>query len=254
MSARRNIPKRIRQQLRQEAFFGCCMCGDPILDYHHIIPWSERQHNEAEHMIALCPTHHRVAGKMRREQQYKIKNDPINARNGYLKGLLVSDKLQTEFLMGSNVYVNTPIILSYYELPIIKYRIHDGQALISAYLPRTDFWPEMHIEDNDLLIKTADAWDVEFRSNYLKFIKSDTKHFFEIDFRFEVARVAGALQIGDSFFSFDEHKTNVGSARFSNNRIEDSKAGITFGDQKHRLLVPNYAMRNPTAVMHKFLS
>lgn len=254
MSDRRYIPEGIRRQLRQEACFGCCYCGDPILDYHHIIPWSERKHNEPDHMIALCPTHHRMAGKMSRSKQYKIKHEPINAKQGAIKGLLVSEKLQTEFLMGSNLYVNTPVIFSYFELPIIKYRIAGGQNLISVYIPKNDYWPELLVEDNDMIVETSDAWDIVFRSNYLKFTKASFGQFFEIDFRSEVVKIAGRIEIGGNYFEFDAQKTNLDGAYISGCRFENCGAGIAYGDGIHRILVPNYAMQNPGPIMHKFRS
>ena len=252
MSDRRYIPKGVRRQLRQEAYFGCCFCGDPILDYHHIIPWSERKHNEPEHMMALCPNHHRMAGKMSIAKQYDIKNEPINASKGAIKGLLVSAKVQTEFLMGSNFYVNTPVILSYYEFPIIEYRISDGQNLLSAYIPKNDFWPELRVEDNDIMAEISDAWDIEFRNNYLKFIKANSGQFFEIDFRADVVKVAGSININGISFEFDEQKTNLGGANISGCRFENCGGGIAHGDGKHRLIVPNYAMQSPAPVMHRF--
>ena len=31
------IPEIVKRQVRQEAGFGCCKCGNPIFEYHHII-------------------------------------------------------------------------------------------------------------------------------------------------------------------------------------------------------------------------
>jgi hypothetical protein len=36
MKKNREIPSEIKRQLRQEAGFGCCICGIPIIEYHHI--------------------------------------------------------------------------------------------------------------------------------------------------------------------------------------------------------------------------
>src|SRR2546430_16075052 len=44
--------------LRKEANFGCAICGEPYLTYHHFDPsWAERHHDEPEGMIALCVKH-----------------------------------------------------------------------------------------------------------------------------------------------------------------------------------------------------
>ena len=40
MSNRPPIPEGVKRKLRQEAYFGCVKCGCPIIEYHHIEPWS----------------------------------------------------------------------------------------------------------------------------------------------------------------------------------------------------------------------
>ena len=59
----RTVPPEVARHLRAEAGFGCAVCGCPILEYHHIIPWAERMHYEVEHMVALCRNHHQETGK-----------------------------------------------------------------------------------------------------------------------------------------------------------------------------------------------
>ncbi len=36
-----STPLLIKRQLRQEAGFGCCKCGKPIIQYHYIIPYTQ---------------------------------------------------------------------------------------------------------------------------------------------------------------------------------------------------------------------
>jgi len=33
---REDRPEELERQLRREAGFGCCFCGNPIIQYHHI--------------------------------------------------------------------------------------------------------------------------------------------------------------------------------------------------------------------------
>jgi len=251
MSEKRYIPVDVRRYLRQEASFGCCYCGAAILDYHHIIPWKERHHNEVEHMVAVCPTHHRMFHTMGRDQQYAIKQAPKNKRSGAINGLLWSAAAQPVFVMGTNRYINTPIIFDFYGLPIIQYRLMNGQYLVSAYIPKSDFWPELRIIDNDLIANTGNAWDIEFRSNYLKFVRSDKKQYFEIDLRQDEALVAASLQIGGIDFHFDHKTTSFGNAMITNCQFENCGGGLSYGDGKSRLLIPNFAMSHPVAVFHR---
>jgi len=49
------VPADVRRRLRQEAGFGCCVCGFPIYDYQHIVPYSVRAHFDPPDMMILCP-------------------------------------------------------------------------------------------------------------------------------------------------------------------------------------------------------
>jgi len=53
MDANRTIPVDIKRQLRQEANFGCCKCGVPILEYHHIKPYHDVKTHDANDMMVL---------------------------------------------------------------------------------------------------------------------------------------------------------------------------------------------------------
>ena len=48
-----------KRLLRQEVAFGCPICRDPFLTYHHFDPtWAERHHWDPTGVIALCRKHH----------------------------------------------------------------------------------------------------------------------------------------------------------------------------------------------------
>ena len=61
MSDRPPIPEGIKRMLRQEAYFGCVKCGCPIIEYHHIEPWSVVKKHEVDNLVVLCPNCHREA-------------------------------------------------------------------------------------------------------------------------------------------------------------------------------------------------
>jgi hypothetical protein len=89
-SARSSIPLAVARQLRQEAGFGCCKCGVPILQYHHIVSWKDEQHYRPEDMMVLCPLHHDQAtkGAMPVDEQRELKSSPHNIKAGRARGLL----------------------------------------------------------------------------------------------------------------------------------------------------------------------
>lgn len=83
---REPIPDPIKRIVRQEAGFGCCRCGRPIYEYHHIVP---RSKDPADIMI-LCPLCHHEAtvGAMPEKEQWFHKKNPFNIERGYVGGML----------------------------------------------------------------------------------------------------------------------------------------------------------------------
>lgn len=250
MTNERYIPTEIRRALRREAYFGCAECGSPILEYHHIIPFAEEKLHRPEHMIALCPTHHRSFGKMHRKKCYDLKNNPRNKTNNVIRGLLGSDVEIDSVAVGSNIYINTPTIFSYYNKPIISYRFEDGQFLLSVRLPGKDFWPDLHIKENDVIISSNKLLDVDFKTNYLKIFREDGGYI-EVDVRKNTAAVAAEFSIGNEFYKFNSSESNVGGMSIKNSTISNCGSGIGIGDGKHTIHWPNYAMIRPRATFSK---
>jgi hypothetical protein len=245
----RTIPVSLRRQLRQEAYFGCAKCGNPILEYHHIIPWRDCKKHDVDHMVALCPSCHRVYGDLPRRHSYELKLNPINKGRGFAKGLMGTDMPQAAFMLGSCTFIRTPNIFSFYGRSIIRFRVIEGESLLSVYLPKDDFWPELKIIDNDLYVKTDDAWDFEFRPKYLKLIKKERNYFFEIDLREEVAKVAGRIRLGREDYSFSHDESKLPGVTIRNCTIADCGGGIAIGSGNDTLHWPNFAMRHPSALI-----
>ena len=75
MSKRPEVPYPVRRILRQEAGFGCCTCGFPIYQYHHIVPYAHEHHYRPQDMMTLCPNCHAqaTAGAMPESEQRHYK-------------------------------------------------------------------------------------------------------------------------------------------------------------------------------------
>jgi hypothetical protein len=74
----RTPPKSVRLELRREVGFGCPLCGNPHLEYHHFDPpWHVDKHHNVEGMIALCGRHHDEAdaGAFTNDQLIGLKNN-----------------------------------------------------------------------------------------------------------------------------------------------------------------------------------
>ena len=94
MSNRPPIPEAMKRKVRQEAYFGCVKCGCPIIEYHHIEPWSKVKKHEAKNLVALCPNCHREAtvGAYYEERVIEDKKNPINKKTGLVQNQIMLRK------------------------------------------------------------------------------------------------------------------------------------------------------------------
>ena len=74
LSFTKKIAEPTKRIVRQADGFGCCKCGFPIIEYHHIIEDTENP----DEIMLLCPIHHHEATvkAMMKEEQWKYKNKP----------------------------------------------------------------------------------------------------------------------------------------------------------------------------------
>lgn len=244
----RSIPNEVRRFLRREAHFGCANCGSPILQYHHIVPFARKPHHNPDDMIALCPTCHQSLGKMRPQRCYELKANPYNKRIGKVRGELATDRDTTAFMVGSCIYIDTPIVFSFFNKPIIQYRIDQGQATLDIYIPNEKMWPDILVDSNDLIVNTHNKWDVEFRTNFLRVQKTQQDVYFQIDLRKEVAEIEGRFTILGETYVFSPSSTNIAGFFLRGAQIRGCGTGLSVGDGRRTLHWPNYAMSVPEAV------
>ena len=94
MSIGRDIPEPTKRLLRQEAAFGCCVCGNPFLTYHHIVPFALAQKHDPANMMVLCPNHHSQAdeGALTESEQRRWKATSYNVVRRYVDGQLFTNE------------------------------------------------------------------------------------------------------------------------------------------------------------------
>ena len=56
---RQPIHADMERAVRRKGYYGCVCCGCPIVDYHHIIPYSDVKEHTEENLVALCCNCHR---------------------------------------------------------------------------------------------------------------------------------------------------------------------------------------------------
>ncbi|NVK85677.1 MAG: hypothetical protein HWE21_15235 [Cytophagia bacterium] len=172
MSDRKPIPSDVKRSLRQEAGFGCCKCGRPIIEYHHILPYTEDDpHFRIKDMMCLCPYCHHEAtvGAMTMQEQRDLKSNPINIINDRAEGHLKVNQDLLMITLGNNQFLTENAIITV-----------DGNNLIqvkSNENGRLDLSLKLYNEQNDLILEIKDnewvsgdfiPWDIESSFQILK--------------------------------------------------------------------------------------
>lgn len=167
----RDIPESIKRQLRQEAGFGCCICGNPVFQYHHIRDWAfTKSHNPLDMMVA-CPNHHHEATvhALTEAEQRRWKDRPLNIANGYVDGLLKITEPGVAVQVGTNYLVGTGFKFTVDGAPLLSLdRDSDGRLQLSLNLYDRADSLLLTIHNNEWITGDPMPWDVEF--SHRKFV------------------------------------------------------------------------------------
>jgi hypothetical protein len=165
MQDRPPTPLPVKRVLRQEAGFGCCACGLPVYQYHHIVPWDSEHHFRAADMMILCPNHHDQAtkGAMDEDEQRRHKVSPYNILRGYTEGLLNVNQRYCAVDVGGGVLLvgDGPWIEVDGESILALTLSPEGRVLLTLVLYDEDDALVAHIEDNEWIAGDASTWDME---------------------------------------------------------------------------------------------
>ncbi|NLP82570.1 hypothetical protein HF576_01790 [Microbacterium sp. CFH 90308] len=156
----RRPPAAVLTELRREVRFHCPAatasgsCGSPYLTWHHFDPpWRVEKHHRPEGMIALCREHADKADngsytddQLRRFKRSGALNETeVRGRFEWMRRDLVA-------ILGSNVFVDTPVLLSFDGIPVIWFRRNEnGEVMVNYRMPSVS--PRTTIINN--------VWDVD---------------------------------------------------------------------------------------------
>jgi hypothetical protein len=236
----RTPPVGVRRQLRREVGFGCPVegCSNPYLTYHHFDPpWKEREHHNAEGMIALCAEHHAKAdsGAFTREQLGELKRKAVERRSEP-QGRF--DWLRRELLVvvGGNFYPRAEGVLEVGGRRVIWFsRDTGGHICVNVDLPfvSKSGEPRLLLRDNDWLLQgiptdfecppsgrlihakyeNGDELRVEFfelrdQQDFLR--RYPNAEMAALSFSFPLMAVEVSLEIADTPFHFGPTSTQIG--------------------------------------------
>lgn len=166
------IPADVRRKLRQEANYGCALCGSPLLEHHHIIPRRVWDHNDPDHMIALCPTHHRIAddGAISRGELYDLKDNPYNESKVDYPFHFDSDipRFNVAELTCEIPTQGTYTAVRINERDLFKVRYEDEILTFDLEIYDTNDQLIAEVTNNEWNAYTDNVWDIVHKSKELK--------------------------------------------------------------------------------------
>ena len=122
------------------AGFGCVICGSPLYEYDHLIPWSDVHEHEPENLVLLCPQHHaeKTKGFLTVEALASANDNPRNRETGesYPFGLRY-EGMHCEALIGGMQHVwpdmfegliTIPLLIN--DTPVVGFRAEDDRLLV----------------------------------------------------------------------------------------------------------------------------
>jgi hypothetical protein len=190
------IPRPVKRQLRQEAGFGCCRCGHPFLEFHHIVPRSVEPHNRPEDMMALCPTCHAMAtaGALPEAEQRALKATPVNIARGRAEGFLKLDQAECAVMIGAmRMGGNVQLLRVDGEGLLAILLDDDGQFYISVTVYDEDDNLLLLIDRNDWVTGDAAVWDIEYGFRHLTLRRAHGDIVLSIDARQDPVRLRANL-------------------------------------------------------------
>lgn len=204
----RHIPSEMKRRLRQEACFGCCMCGHPFVEYHHIVAFAGHPNHNVQDMMTLCPNHHHEAtvGALDEAIQREKKKHPYNLTRDYTDGQL---KINDKFLaveVGTNYLVGSGFKFIVDCQPIFQLR-SDPEGRLSVSL---DLFDEndnllLSILDNEWITGDPRPWDFEFGYNILKLRQRERHISLVVDARTSPVLISGEMWYRKHSIEFQKH-------------------------------------------------
>lgn len=188
------IPQPMQRAVRQRCSFGCVICGHPLYEYHHMVPYAEVQKHEEDNLTLLCDSHHREAtvGLLASEQVAVANSSPYNVVSGVsapfalnFSGTEFQVEIGSNHLLGGVPHPDGGfafIPISVDDNDILWFRVDEnGRIFFNMKILDECNLPLLVINENVLMYKT-DTWDIVFKGTKLTVRQAARNIFLEIEF------------------------------------------------------------------------
>ena len=226
------VPADIKRILRRESGFGCCFCGYPFYEFHHINPWARKNQHDPEDMMVVCPNHHHACtnSAISEDEQRIAKAKPVNLEEGFIFGKLHVGQQNLLVDIGSNIIEDTPTIfsssnndevfmgLAVNDLGILELSMSliDGSGNFIGLIDR-----------NEWIVSIPDAWDLEASERFVTLRSGPRNITVKIDARKYPITVTGNWKFGSSSIEVKPSTLIVNSNKIAGGRTKC--CGSAFG-------------------------
>ncbi|MFC4557847.1 HNH endonuclease [Virgibacillus kekensis] len=238
MSNERYIPLPLKRKVRKAAYFRCIICGNPIIEYHHIVPFHRVKEHSSDNLVALCPEHHHRAdcGEIPLGSINKFRENPFNRdKNHISKDFFLSNYSALRTRVGSNVYIRTPKILIVDNQSLITITPdNDDNALLNAKFYDSKDMLVAEIKDNEwFAYQTPKLWDISYSPGHLKINRSKGDILMEFKLSDGNIDLRAEMYYHGYGISLLPDRTVLGqSSIISNSVMQDCGAGICISTGK----------------------
>lgn len=212
---RPDIPSEVKRLLRQEAGFGCCRCGHPFIQYHHIVPWAEDQHFRPADMMVLCGQCHPLCtvNAIPQSDQRALKARPKNIVDNLVRGMLFVNTSELSVNLAGGKAIETPnlLVLSGQKVLSAKRDSEHGRVLISASIHDQTGNVVASLIDNEWSMIPNAMWDFETYPLHSTIRLAPREIAFAVDVRNDEVNLRGKWFHRGSVIEFTPTRAIVGT-------------------------------------------
>ena len=212
-------PADVCRALRQEAGFGCCKCGFPFFEYHHIIPWNIERHYRVDDMMILCSRcHDRVTfAHVPEKEQRQWKAAPENIQKGYVNGLLDIYSQTLVVNLGSVIVEDCFVLIQVDKESFISARVGENNNLLLSFKSYDAVGNLLfEIRDNKWITGRNLPWYFEAKWRHIKLRHKLRNVVFEIDARQSPIFIRGELYANGYKVIISDKSVNLGDICLKN--------------------------------------
>lgn len=188
----RRIPEDVKKEVRNKCGFGCVVCGTPIYDYAHIVPYRDIEEHDPSNIILLCRNHHSMesTGLVNIEDYRSYISSPFNYRKEahFPFDLFLSGR-KREISIGTNsIELNSPEfdtlceLFRFDELVLMSISTHSNELLFNFDV--TNFYGTKSIgirENNPSINDARNIEDLEWISDRLR-VRAFNSYTMDVEF------------------------------------------------------------------------